>query len=78
MLHDSIIIASLTIGLVFMGFEFLFTIFTPLLKVQDCHVVRYIPKEDHNGKTSALVVGGKNVSPFYVSLFCSLLLEVEI
>ncbi|EGW05653.1 Copine-4, partial [Cricetulus griseus] len=36
-----------------------------LLQVQDCHVLKYTPKEDYNGKTSALTVGGKTVSRFY-------------
>ncbi|XP_030062324.1 large ribosomal subunit protein uL3m [Microcaecilia unicolor] len=36
-----------------------------LLKVQSCHVIKYKPKEDYNGKTAALVVGGRNVSPFH-------------
>lgn len=36
-------------------------------KVQDCHVLRYISKEESGGKTSQLLVGGKNASPFYVS-----------
>ncbi|XP_008935932.1 PREDICTED: 39S ribosomal protein L3, mitochondrial-like, partial [Merops nubicus] len=35
-----------------------------LLKVQDCHVLRHIPKEESGGKMSKLLVGGKNVSPF--------------
>ncbi|NXE05280.1 RM03 protein, partial [Lophotis ruficrista] len=35
-----------------------------LLKVQDCHVLRYISKEESGGKTSKLLVGGKNASPF--------------
>ncbi|XP_029445196.1 39S ribosomal protein L3, mitochondrial [Rhinatrema bivittatum] len=38
-----------------------------LLKVQNCHVIKYTPKEKHNGKSAALVVGGKDVSPFYRS-----------
>lgn len=37
------------------------------LKVQDCHVLRYISKEKSEGKTAKLIVGGKNVSPFFVS-----------
>lgn len=37
------------------------------LKVQDCHVLRYISKEESEGKTAKLIVGGKNVSPFFVS-----------
>ncbi|KAM5292223.1 large ribosomal subunit protein uL3m [Ctenodactylus gundi] len=35
-----------------------------LLQVQDCHVLKYTSKEDHNGKTAALTVGGKTVSRF--------------
>ncbi|OWK55393.1 39S ribosomal protein L3, mitochondrial [Lonchura striata] len=35
-----------------------------LLKVQDCHVLRYVSKEESGGKTAKLLVGGKNVSPF--------------
>ncbi|NXU80095.1 RM03 protein, partial [Oreotrochilus melanogaster] len=38
-----------------------------LLKVQDCHVLKYISKEESGGKTSQLLVGGKNGSPFYKS-----------
>ncbi|XP_055564177.1 39S ribosomal protein L3, mitochondrial isoform X1 [Falco biarmicus] len=38
-----------------------------LLKVQDCHVLRYISKEESGGKTAKLLVGGKNTSPFSVS-----------
>lgn len=40
---------------------------TVFLKVQDCHVLRYISKEESGGKTSKLLVGGKNGSPFFVS-----------
>lgn len=35
-----------------------------LLQVQDCHVLKYISKEDHDGKMAALSVGGKTVSRF--------------
>ncbi|XP_012883494.1 PREDICTED: 39S ribosomal protein L3, mitochondrial, partial [Dipodomys ordii] len=35
-----------------------------LLQVQDCHVLKYTSKEDHNGKMAALTVGGKTVSRF--------------
>uniref|UniRef100_A0A4W3I1C7 Large ribosomal subunit protein uL3m n=1 Tax=Callorhinchus milii TaxID=7868 RepID=A0A4W3I1C7_CALMI len=35
-----------------------------LLQVQDCHVVSYISKEQNDGKTASLLVGGKNTSPF--------------
>ncbi|XP_057684319.1 39S ribosomal protein L3, mitochondrial [Corythoichthys intestinalis] len=38
-----------------------------LLQVQDCHVIKHISKEDFDGRTAALVVGGKNVSPFHRS-----------
>ncbi|KAJ7322553.1 hypothetical protein JRQ81_018840 [Phrynocephalus forsythii] len=38
-----------------------------LLKVQDCHVLKYVPKEENNGRFPALLVGGRNVSPFYKS-----------
>nr|XP_033785908.1 39S ribosomal protein L3, mitochondrial isoform X2 [Geotrypetes seraphini] len=38
-----------------------------LLKVQNCHVIKYKPKEDNNGKTAVLIVGGKEVSPFHRS-----------
>jgi len=48
----------------------------PFLKVQDCHVLRYVSKEESGGKTAKLLVGGKNASPFYVSeLFWVILLE---
>lgn len=36
-----------------------------MLQVQDCHVIQYLSKEEYNGRTAALLVGGKNVSPFY-------------
>uniref|UniRef100_A0A7D9NL86 Large ribosomal subunit protein uL3m n=1 Tax=Xenopus tropicalis TaxID=8364 RepID=A0A7D9NL86_XENTR len=36
-----------------------------MLQVRDCHVVKYTPKEEFDGKTASLTVGGKNVSPFY-------------
>ncbi|XP_037119239.1 39S ribosomal protein L3, mitochondrial isoform X1 [Syngnathus acus] len=35
-----------------------------MLQVQDCHVIQHIPKEEYDGNTAALIVGGKNVSPF--------------
>nr|XP_056713043.1 39S ribosomal protein L3, mitochondrial [Euleptes europaea] len=35
-----------------------------LLQVQDCHVLKYVPKEDGDGKKTYLYVGGRNVSPF--------------
>lgn len=35
-----------------------------MLQVQDCHVVKYLSKEEFNGRTAALMVGGKNCSPF--------------
>ncbi|XP_075995770.1 large ribosomal subunit protein uL3m [Genypterus blacodes] len=38
-----------------------------MLKVQDCHVIKSLSKEEYDGNTAALVVGGKNVSPFYRS-----------
>lgn len=38
-----------------------------LSQVQDCHVVKHLSKEEYNGHTAALIVGGKNVSPFHVS-----------
>ncbi|XP_053322314.1 39S ribosomal protein L3, mitochondrial [Spea bombifrons] len=38
-----------------------------MLQVQDCHVIKYTPKEEFDGKTAALTVGGKNASPFYKS-----------
>ncbi|XP_068603330.1 large ribosomal subunit protein uL3m [Brachionichthys hirsutus] len=38
-----------------------------MLQVQDCHVLKYLSKEEYNGRTAALLVGGKNVSPFYRS-----------
>ncbi|XP_014447075.2 39S ribosomal protein L3, mitochondrial [Tupaia chinensis] len=36
-----------------------------LLQVQDCHVLKYTSKENHNGKMAALTVGGKTVSRFH-------------
>ncbi|XP_019721641.1 large ribosomal subunit protein uL3m [Hippocampus comes] len=38
-----------------------------LLQVQDCHVIQHLSKEDYDGRTAALIVGGKNVSPFHRS-----------
>uniref|UniRef100_A0A1A8EJD9 Large ribosomal subunit protein uL3m n=1 Tax=Nothobranchius korthausae TaxID=1143690 RepID=A0A1A8EJD9_9TELE len=38
-----------------------------LLQVQDCHVIKCLSKEEFDGHTAALVIGGKNVSPFYKS-----------
>lgn len=39
----------------------------PFVKVQDCHVLKYISKEESGGKRARLLVGGKNASPFSVS-----------
>ncbi|KAG7253900.1 hypothetical protein CRUP_008545, partial [Coryphaenoides rupestris] len=36
-----------------------------MLQVQDCHVVKCLSKEEFDGRSAALVVGGKNASPFY-------------
>ncbi|MBN3305541.1 RM03 protein, partial [Amia calva] len=36
-----------------------------MLQVQDCHVIKYTPKEEFDGKTAALIVGTKNVSLFH-------------
>ncbi|KAJ8268292.1 hypothetical protein COCON_G00134640 [Conger conger] len=38
-----------------------------MLQVLDCHVIKYLPKEEYDGRAPALIVGGKNVSPFYRS-----------
>uniref|UniRef100_A0A1A8RD42 Large ribosomal subunit protein uL3m n=1 Tax=Nothobranchius rachovii TaxID=451742 RepID=A0A1A8RD42_9TELE len=38
-----------------------------LLQVQDCHVIKCLSKEEFDGRTAALVIGGKNVSPFHKS-----------
>ncbi|XP_056439373.1 39S ribosomal protein L3, mitochondrial [Gadus chalcogrammus] len=38
-----------------------------MLQVQDCHVVKCLSKEEYDGHTAALLVGGKNVSPFHRS-----------
>lgn len=35
--------------------------------MQDCHVIKYLSKEEYDGHSAALIVGGKNVSPFHVS-----------
>lgn len=35
-----------------------------MLQVQDCHVLKCLSKEEYDGHTSALLVGGKNASPF--------------
>ncbi|KAF4077748.1 hypothetical protein AMELA_G00211510 [Ameiurus melas] len=39
-----------------------------MLQVQDCHVIKHIPKDAYDGNSAALVVGAKNVSPFYRSV----------
>ncbi|XP_075684714.1 large ribosomal subunit protein uL3m isoform X2 [Rhinoderma darwinii] len=36
-----------------------------MLQVQDCHVIKFTPKEDAGERSATLTVGGKNVSPFY-------------
>ncbi|XP_067111965.1 39S ribosomal protein L3, mitochondrial [Osmerus mordax] len=36
-----------------------------MLQVQDCHVLKHLTKEEYDGHTAALVVGGRNASPFY-------------
>ncbi|XP_051818684.1 39S ribosomal protein L3, mitochondrial [Antechinus flavipes] len=38
-----------------------------LLQVQDCHILKYMPKEECDGVRGRLIVGGKNVSQFYKS-----------
>lgn len=38
-----------------------------MLQVLDCHVIQYLSKEEFDGHTAALLVGGKNVSPFHRS-----------
>ncbi|XP_061839246.1 large ribosomal subunit protein uL3m [Nerophis lumbriciformis] len=38
-----------------------------MLQVQDCHVINCLSKEEHDGRSAALIVGGKNVSPFHRS-----------
>ncbi|XP_044533980.1 39S ribosomal protein L3, mitochondrial [Gracilinanus agilis] len=38
-----------------------------LLQVQDCHVLKYTPKEECDSSRGTLIVGGRNVSPFYKS-----------
>ncbi|KAM9385251.1 large ribosomal subunit protein uL3m [Pholidichthys leucotaenia] len=38
-----------------------------MLQVQDCHVVKCLSKEEYDGRTAVLLVGGKNSSPFYRS-----------
>ncbi|CAN0078466.1 large ribosomal subunit protein uL3m [Lethenteron reissneri] len=35
-----------------------------VLQVQDCHVLQHLSKEEYDGVTDVLLVGGKNVSPF--------------
>lgn len=35
-----------------------------MLQVQDCHVLKCLSKEEHDGHSAALLVGAKNVSPF--------------
>ncbi|XP_058233404.1 large ribosomal subunit protein uL3m-like isoform X1 [Hemibagrus wyckioides] len=39
-----------------------------MLQVQDCHVIKHMPKDEYDGRSAALVVGAKNVSPFYRSV----------
>ncbi|XP_030644578.1 large ribosomal subunit protein uL3m isoform X2 [Chanos chanos] len=38
-----------------------------MLQVQDCCVVKHLSKEEFDGQSAALIVGGKNCSPFYRS-----------
>ncbi|XP_044311820.1 39S ribosomal protein L3, mitochondrial [Varanus komodoensis] len=38
-----------------------------LLHVEDCHVLKYVPKEEFDGKDHGLLVGGKTVSRIYKS-----------
>ncbi|KAG9464121.1 hypothetical protein GDO78_020461, partial [Eleutherodactylus coqui] len=38
-----------------------------MLQVQNCHVIKYLTKEQFNGKNTVLAVGGKDVSTFYKS-----------
>lgn len=38
-----------------------------MLQVQDCHVIKCLTKEEYDGRTAVLLVGGKNVSPFHRS-----------
>ncbi|XP_026870767.2 39S ribosomal protein L3, mitochondrial isoform X2 [Electrophorus electricus] len=35
--------------------------------LQDCHVIKYLSKDENDGRSAALIVGAKNVSPFYRS-----------
>lgn len=55
---------NLCVDLVALSLSFFFFLF----KVQDCHVIKYLPKEEYDGHTAALVVGGRNASPFYVRI----------
>ena len=36
-----------------------------LIQIADCHVIKYLPKNEYNGKKAAILVGSKNASPFY-------------
>ncbi|XP_075068540.1 large ribosomal subunit protein uL3m isoform X1 [Mixophyes fleayi] len=36
-----------------------------MLQVRDCHVIKHTPKEEADGRSATLTVGGKNVSPFH-------------
>ncbi|XP_069816389.1 large ribosomal subunit protein uL3m [Dendropsophus ebraccatus] len=36
-----------------------------MLQVQDCHVIKFTPKENAKEKSATLTIGGKNVSSFY-------------
>ncbi|KAM9838759.1 large ribosomal subunit protein uL3m [Aulostomus maculatus] len=38
-----------------------------MLQVQDCHVIKHLTKEENNGRSDGLLVGGKNASPFHKS-----------
>lgn len=37
-----------------------------VFQVQDCHVIKFLSKAEYDGHTAALIVGGKNASPFHV------------
>lgn len=70
MKNQMLILWNLTIHMnmcVFTWFRF-YNLFIYFFKVQDCHVIKYLPKEEYDGHTAALVVGGKNASPFYVRI----------
>ena len=53
---------------------------TTLFQVHNCHVVKYIPKHEHNGHSACVIVGCGNGVPYlkdWLKLFKSKILSAE-